>query len=52
VSLALLVFSSPWVAGAAAAAVGMAIIGPDQIIRLVKKIKGQKGNGGDAGVAA
>lgn len=52
VSVALTVFSSPWIAGAAAMLVAMVIIGPDQIIRLMKKIKGQKGNGGDAGVAA
>lgn len=54
VSLALMVFSSPWIAGAAAAAVGMVVIGPDQIIRWMKKVKGDKdkdGNGG-AGVAA
>lgn len=52
VSIALTVFASPWIAGAAAMLVAMVIIGPDQIIRLVKKIKGQKGSGGDAGVTA
>lgn len=52
VSVALTVFSSPWIAGAAAMLVAMVIIGPDQIIRLYRKIKGGKGGNGDVGVAA
>lgn len=42
ISLALMVFSSPWIAGAAAMVIAAIIIGPEQIMRLVNKIKGSK----------
>lgn len=42
IGIGLTVFSSPWIAGAAAMVIAAIIIGPEQIMRLVNKIKGSK----------
>ncbi|MGN0094845.1 MAG: hypothetical protein ACI38U_02170 [Corynebacterium sp.] len=44
--IVLTVFSSPWIAGAAAAAVGAVIIAPEMISKAVAKVKSTKGGAG------
>lgn len=52
IGIALTVFSSPWIAGAAAAVIGAVIIAPDMITGVVKKMKASKRGNGNAGASA